>query len=101
MIKQKKPKRPMISVEDALTKVGGFGKQQWTALFALLIARQCANVFVYTFPFFIFPQKYFCKDQDGSLFKCSMEYVCGLHKEGQFVDYVIDKSWVWYNWNWY
>ena len=39
MIKQKKPKRPMISVEDALTKVGGFGKQQWIALFALLIAR--------------------------------------------------------------
>jgi len=55
-----------MSMDEALERVGGFGRQQWIALFACMVARQSANIFVYTFPYFIFPQKYLCKSDDGT-----------------------------------
>jgi hypothetical protein len=91
----------LISMEDALKKVGGFGKQQWLNLFALAVARQSHNLFVYGFAYFIYPQQYFCKDDQGELFKCDLNYVCAEHNQNKFVDYQIDNRFGWFHWNWY
>ena len=33
--------------------------------------------------------------------KFRMGEVCALHLEGQYVNYEINKEWVWYDYNWY
>ena len=88
-------------MEEALKQVGGFGRQQWLNLVTLAIVRQSMNVFIYCFPFWIYPQKYYCRDDQGELFKCDLEYVCNEHQQNRYVDYQIDKEFKWYNWNWY
>lgn len=88
-------------MEEALKTVGGFGRQQWINLFALAIARQAHNIVVYSFAYFINPQKYFCRDDQGQRFECDLAYVCSEHEQNKFVDYEIDKTYAFYHWNWY
>lgn len=91
----------VISMEEALKQVGGFGKQQWINLAALAIVRQSMNIFIYCFPYWIYPQKYNCRDEQGAMVSCDLAYVCSEYQQNRFVDYEIDKSFVWYFWNWY
>jgi hypothetical protein len=44
---------PIISMDGALERTGGFGRQQWINLFALAIARNSASLFAYSFAYFI------------------------------------------------
>ena len=96
------PAAPVISMEDAITRVGGFGKQQWISLMALVIARNSASVFAYSFAYFIIAQKYFCKNPEtGEFSSCSFDEVCGLVRQGNPPERIIDKTAQHFYYDWY
>ena len=93
----------MYDIEAAFEEMGGFGKFQWIATVALVLARNGGNFMYYGFAYLTMEQMYQCRSSPNLPYStCSAENdICPSLDSDSPLDYRVDTSYEYYLNNWY